>query len=90
MDTYRQSQTAKSAYHTRLDEDSFDHVRMAENTKPEDIRYWSDFSHVYYLPRSIQRVPSPPAWEAFEGHWAQSRDLFRRYNEVNVTSQSIS
>ncbi len=86
MDTYRQTQIAKSAYHTRLDEGSLNRVHTEETAKSGDIRYWSDFGHAYYLPRSIQRMPSPPAREAFEGHWAQSRDLFRRYNEVNVTN----
>lgn len=57
---------------------------MADFIKTRNIRYWSDYSHVYYLPRSVQRVPSSPHWEASREDWKQSQDQFQRYNEVRM------
>lgn len=84
MDAFRQPQIAKSNYHTHLEENLLDHSPKGELVQPGNIRYWSDYSHVYYLPRSIQRMSSFPSCEAFEGNWKQSQDQFWRYNEVNM------
>ncbi|KAF9446263.1 tubulin nucleotide-binding domain-like protein [Macrolepiota fuliginosa MF-IS2] len=83
VDEFRQTRIAASTYHAKIEEDSLDQSQTAVFTQPGNIRYWSDYSHVYCLPRSIQRVPSPPSPEGFEGNWKQSQDQFWRYNEDN-------
>ena len=48
----------------------------------EAIRYWSDFSRVSYLPRTIHTVPDPGDWGAMGGVWNAGQEIFFRYNEV--------
>jgi hypothetical protein len=48
----------------------------------EDIRYWSDFSRVYCLPRTIQAIPDIGGWENTDGDWQSGQEQFSRYNEV--------
>jgi hypothetical protein len=48
----------------------------------EDIRYWSDFNRLYYIPRTIQKVPDIPEWEDAEGNWTAGHEMFTRYDEV--------
>jgi hypothetical protein len=78
----QQDRITKSSYHTQMEEDPSDSWHMADATKAQNIRYWSDCSHVYYLPRSIQRVPNSLHWENPGEDWKQSQDQFHRYNEV--------
>jgi hypothetical protein len=47
-----------------------------------DIRYWSDFGLVYYLPRSLQKLPDPPEWKLTDLGWIQGHEMFTRHNEV--------
>jgi hypothetical protein len=49
----------------------------------ENIRYWSDFSRVYYLPRSLQKLPDPLSWEETCVNWREGQDIFNSYNEVS-------
>lgn len=49
----------------------------------QNIRYWSDFSRVYYLPRSLQQLPDPLPWEETCVDWRKGQDIFNRYNEVS-------
>lgn len=62
----------------------------AHNLSPQltqdagDIRYWSDFDRVYYLPRSLQKLPDPPEWESTDRGWILGHELFTRYNEVKM------
>jgi len=51
-----------------------------------DIRYWSDFNRVYYLPRSLQKLPDPPEWESTDPGWIQGQEMFARHNEVNMNT----
>ncbi|KAG6380756.1 hypothetical protein JVT61DRAFT_5139 [Boletus reticuloceps] len=46
------------------------------------IRYWSDFSRVFFDPKSIQAVPDTP--ELTEGDWNASSTAFSRYNDVRI------
>lgn len=54
------------------------------NTNPTigDIRYWSDFSRVYYLPRSLQKLPDLSEWEESALNWNEGNELFKRFDEV--------
>ena len=49
-----------------------------------EIRYWSDFDRVYYLPRSLQKLPDPPEWKSTDLGWNQGHEMFTRYNEVDM------
>lgn len=50
-----------------------------------DVRYWSDYSRVYYLPRSIHKLPDLADWEAADGggDWRGGKDTFMRYDSVS-------
>jgi hypothetical protein len=54
----------------------------------QDIRYWSDFNRLFYVPRTIQKVPDIPEWEDAEGNWAGGREMFTRYDEVSLPAIS--
>ncbi|KAG2135404.1 Misato segment II tubulin-like domain-containing protein [Suillus bovinus] len=66
----------QSEYHARLEgeTDEGDPERTDSN-----IRYWSDYSRVFFDRKSIQAVPD--ALESTEAGWSVGQDLFRRYNE---------
>lgn len=49
-----------------------------------DVRYWSDFGRVYYLPRSLHKLPDPPEWESTDPGWVQGHEMFTRHNEVDI------
>ncbi|KAL5498285.1 DML1 [Sanghuangporus vaninii] len=77
---YRQEAIPKSEYQKRLD-DGEDRVEdYLENNKSSNMRFWSDFNRVYYIPRSIQQVPDLPEWEANRGDWNHGKNVFERYN----------
>ncbi|RDB18272.1 Protein dml-1 [Hypsizygus marmoreus] len=81
---YRQDLIPKSTYHVSLDEsDDEGLVGVDDDTEEshEDVRYWSDFNRVYYIPRSVQKIPDPADWESPEGDWRMGQALFSRYDE---------
>lgn len=90
IDQHRQTTISKSKYHVKLDE--IDDLEAAQTNNGDeysfqDIRYWSDFSRVFYSPRSIQPVPDPVYGELECGDWGGGSRLFSRYNEVSsITS----
>ena len=49
-----------------------------------DVRYWSDFGRVYYLPRSLHKLPDSPEWESTDPGWVQGQEMFTRHNEVDM------
>ncbi|KAF9481069.1 tubulin nucleotide-binding domain-like protein [Pholiota conissans] len=88
---YRQDKIPKSEYQKRMDEEAGapdDTSGPTHDVKPEEsahdvgnIRYWSDFSRVYYLSRSFQKLPDLPEWEQSTVDWTQGQELFKRFNE---------
>jgi hypothetical protein len=70
-----------SEYHVSLaNEDAED---THEDAAPINaVRYWSDFSRVYFAHRSLQRLPDMMDSEALEGEWQSGKDLFKRYDSV--------
>jgi hypothetical protein len=50
------------------------------------IRYWSDFSRVYYAPRTVQKLPDTGDWEDLDGNWQVGQETFVRYNEASMLS----
>ncbi|KAH6907070.1 tubulin domain-containing protein [Coprinopsis sp. MPI-PUGE-AT-0042] len=91
----RQAPIPPSAYHDYLahddDKDRHDETDMAVSGKPgldeEAVRYWSDYSRVYYAPTTIQQVPEPPerGGEGGDpnGNWGISVGVFDKYNEAH-------
>ncbi|KAF8516278.1 tubulin domain-containing protein [Gautieria morchelliformis] len=86
----------QSSYHARLDagedeedEDDLD-VEMDEgehNSVPDltsSIRFWSDYSRVFYHPRGLHRIPDPAEWER-EAGWPQGVKRFHAYD----TNQAV-
>jgi Tubulin domain len=86
----RQDLIPKSAYQSHIETGSTPseespHDSGSQLTQgPGDIRYWSDFDRVYYLPRSLQKLPDPPEWKSTYLGWNQGYELFTRHNEVDM------
>ncbi|KAF8225980.1 tubulin nucleotide-binding domain-like protein [Tricholoma matsutake] len=83
---YRQDRIPESQYYSHigspLDQKWSDRPGDADVPQTgEDIRYWSDFSRVYYLPRTIQTIPDHGHRASTEGDWNMEQDEFFRYNE---------
>ncbi|KAK7001822.1 protein dml-1 [Favolaschia claudopus] len=79
---YKQQLVTKSRYQIDLEASDVDARHEASAVQLEDIRYWSDFNRVYYVPRTIQKVPDPPQWDGgASGGWNAGQDMFTRYNE---------
>ena len=83
-----QERIRQSEYHalleTEVDSNAMDHDQFHE-TK---VRYWSDYSRVFFDPKSIQ--PVPDALGIVEGDWMTNHELFRRYDGVCVLSHSLT
>ena len=95
VDEIRQDRIPDIAYQTRLDEEVDedpaeappDHEKsfIAPPPRASEIRYWSDYNRVYYLPRSLQKLPDLAEWEAADGDWQGGKETFFRYNLVGYT-----
>ena len=96
---YRQDPIPKSDYQNRLDEGETENEDLPEDhTDPEsgaskigptNVRFWSDYSRVFFHPRSLQRLPDLPDWDAVESDWIKSRESFSSYEQVQNSFQSI-
>jgi hypothetical protein len=89
------------AYQTQLDqetdEDSDAHAALLGH-QPDpsavpplvasDVRYWSDYNRVYYIPRSIHKLPDLADWETAEGDWQGGKETFLRYDSVRSLPES--
>lgn len=49
---------------------------------PSDIRYWSDFSQIDFLPRSLHRLPDTNGFD-----WQEGAQAFSRLNQVCETAR---
>ncbi|KAJ7846892.1 Misato segment II tubulin-like domain-containing protein [Mycena olivaceomarginata] len=76
---YKQEPVSKSHY--QIDMEELDTGYTSSAVQRQDIRYWSDFNRLFYVPRTIQKVPDIPEWEDAEGNWAGGREMFTRYDE---------
>ncbi|KAI0049602.1 tubulin nucleotide-binding domain-like protein [Auriscalpium vulgare] len=89
VDEIRQDPIPGSSYQTQLDEEVDEEpaelkrnagkVPAVPSLQSSDVRYWSDFNRVYYLPRSVHKLPDPADWENAEGDWNSGREAFQRY-----------
>jgi Tubulin domain len=97
VDEIRQVPIPDIPYQTQLDEeaDEDENAVVARPPDPKtssilpplrasDVRYWSDYSRVHYLPRSLHKLPDLADWEAADGgDWQGGRETFSRYDSVS-------
>ena len=88
MVEYRRARIPKSDYQTALDQgldESEEHQDddKAAPAKTPNIRFWSDYSRVYYHPRTAQKLPDLADWERAEGEWNANRETFSNYEHVS-------
>ena len=87
---YRQDLIPKSTYQSHMEVGSTSE-ETPDGSSPRliqgagDIRYWSDFDRVYYLPRSLQKLSDPPEWKSTDVGWIQGHEMFTRHNEVDMS-----
>ncbi|PFH48792.1 hypothetical protein AMATHDRAFT_64624 [Amanita thiersii Skay4041] len=87
IEEHKQAVIPKSLYQSQMDEtDGLGTKETEGNSRrllqnSNEIRYWSDFNRVFYVPRSIQALPDPTYGEVVSGNWDGGMDLFARFNE---------
>ena len=100
VDEIQQDPIRDIAYQTQMgqeidEEDSNPHAALLGKPDPEkdsavptlvasDVRYWSDYNRVYYIPRSIHKLPDLADWETAEGDWQGGKESFSRYDSVRL------
>ena len=105
MDEIRRIPIPDIPYQTQLDEEAVeDEDEDAVVAKPpdpktspilpplraSDVRYWSDYNRVHYLPRSLHRLPDLADWEATDGgDWQGGRETFLRYDSVSYAEVAL-
>lgn len=103
VDEIHQDPIPDIAYQTRLDEEADEDAVVlggspdSERRSPvaavppllaSDVRYWSDYNRVHYLPRSIHKLPDLADWEAAGGDWQGGKDTYLRYDSVSPFPES--
>ncbi|KDQ54693.1 hypothetical protein JAAARDRAFT_182189 [Jaapia argillacea MUCL 33604] len=76
---YRQTRIQKTRLQERVDEDDYD--GHPDKSQEENVRYWSDYNRVEYLPRSIQKLPDNAEWAQKEGDWNDGKETFSLYDQ---------
>ncbi|KAI0261263.1 tubulin nucleotide-binding domain-like protein [Gloeopeniophorella convolvens] len=92
VDEIRQDRVPDNTYQLQLDEEveedpAFPEAEESQPVPPlkrSDVRYWSDYNRVYYLPRSVHKLPDPADWGTADGDWQGGKDAFSRYNSDNA------
>lgn len=91
---YRQEAISTSDYHAKLEAEAQKTKREATsgdvdehaNVDESRVRYWSDYSRVFFHHRSMHRLPDVPEWEDVEGDWTKSSETFEKYDEVGEST----
>ncbi|KAI6048054.1 tubulin domain-containing protein [Pisolithus marmoratus] len=77
---YEQERVPQSEYHTLLEAENEPNAMDLSDSPPETkVRFWSDYSRVFFDPKSIQPVPDTA--ENIEGDWTANQELFRQYDK---------
>lgn len=87
---YKQEPVGKSQYQTDLEELDFAGGDASSAAQLADVRYWSDFNRLYYVPRTVQKIPDIPEWADAEGNWTAGHETFTRYDEVSFPFHSLT
>ena len=76
-----------STYLTRLEEENLSPEAEAGPPKSTEVRYWSDYNHVYSSRDSLHPIPMAPQ-SGREGEdvvgWADGVSLFEAYDKVGA------
>jgi len=94
VDEIHQDPILDIAYQKQLDQET-DENPVGEPPDPDtsptvpplrasEVRYWSDYNRVYYLPRSIHKLPDLADWEITGGDWQGGKATFLRYDSENA------
>ncbi|KAI0310860.1 tubulin domain-containing protein, partial [Amylostereum chailletii] len=87
----RQDRIPQSQYQDRIDEEIDEEpyeptsrLQRDEATGPiiqsSDVRYWSDYNRVYYLPRSVHKLPDAADFDNSGEDWQNGKEVFERYD----------
>lgn len=77
---HEQERVPQSEYHALLEAENEPNAMDLDSNPPETkVRFWSDYSRVFFDPKSIQ--PVPDTLENIEGDWTASQELFRQYDK---------
>lgn len=106
VDELRQPSIPLSAYQEQLDEEFEEDPADPETRaraephevgdtevpvlRTNDVRYWSDFSRVYYLPRSLHQLPDVLDFENADEDWSEGKTLFKRHEAVRTCARTIA
>jgi hypothetical protein len=95
--THAQPRLPKSRYQRLLDEEE-QHYQDPENFRgpdfvvsefSQDIKYWSDFSRVYYSQRNLQ-ILDEDASRQDDGSWLSGQEMFQRYDDASMKALLLS
>ncbi|KAL4067291.1 Misato segment II tubulin-like domain-containing protein [Scleroderma yunnanense] len=74
-----QERISRSEYHALLETEDDSDAIDPDQYHDTKVRYWSDYSRVFFDSKSMQRIPDAP--DMLEGDWATNHELFKRYDE---------
>ncbi|KAL1723957.1 Misato segment II tubulin-like domain-containing protein [Schizophyllum commune] len=92
VDEQQSDPIPKSDYHAKLERDDANPDAASPRTQSgSSVRYWADFSRLYFGAHSFQAVPdSYTSGRSADGDWGASRDTFARFNEeTDVTDTAV-
>ncbi|KAJ3509360.1 hypothetical protein NLJ89_g5262 [Agrocybe chaxingu] len=81
---HRQEPIQPSCYQTLSVEEEASKLAAKHSARSPtdiDVRYWSDFGQLSYLPRSLQRIPDSLVWGNGNVNWNDGPEFFSRFNE---------
>ncbi|KAL1744807.1 Misato segment II tubulin-like domain-containing protein [Schizophyllum fasciatum] len=91
VDEEKSDPIPQSDYHARLER--VDEDLDAASQRPESgasVRYWGDFSRLYFGPHSLQAVPdSYASGRSVDGDWGAGRDIFARFDEETEVTDTV-
>lgn len=77
---HEKERVPQSEYQAFLEAENEPNALELDNNPPETkVRFWSDYSRVFFDPKSIQ--PVPDTQENAEGDWTASQEIFRQYDK---------
>lgn len=87
--TYSAPKIPQSNYLIQLEEtvDEEDDNEKLDPPASKDVRYWSDYNHIYFLPESIHplSISRPQSnGEDQEVRWTEGCELFENYERVSI------
>lgn len=75
-----QSRIPQSDYHAFLETECGSNATNIDTSFDPKIRYWSDYSRVFFDPKSFQAIPD--VLDTTQGDWGMHQETLRRYDDV--------